>query len=161
MTANPKILARPVLLSQRGELRRRGQTVVFTNGCFDLLHRGHVEYLREARQLGDALVVGVNSDAGVRALKGPGQPIMSQDDRAALVAALEVVSYVILFGEVSVAGLVEELAPDILVKGGDYRAGEVVGREVVEAAGGTVRTLSLWPGVSTSSLIAQIRSLPS
>lgn len=155
---NPKILSRAALRQARLDLGRSGQVVVFTNGCFDLLHRGHVEYLREARSLGDALLVGVNTDASVAALKGPGRPVMGQDDRVALVAALEAVSFATLFSELSVERLVEEVAPDILVKGGDYTGAEVVGRAAVEAAGGAVRTVALWPGASTAALLERLRS---
>ena len=136
----------------------RGRTAVFTNGCFDLLHRGHVEYLREARTLGDALMVGLNSDTSVAALKGPGRPLMRQQDRAALLCELRSVSYVCIFEEPGVAGLVAELLPDVLVKGGDYSLAEVVGRDAVEGAGGAVRTLSLWTGASSSDLVRRLKS---
>ena len=135
-----------------------GQRVVFTNGCFDLLHRGHLEYLRAARRLGDVLLVGVNSDDSVRALKGPGHPYQTEDDRVALLSEMECVSHVCAFDEVSVENLVAEVAPDVLVKGGDYRLEEVVGREVVEGAGGLVLAVPLWEGISTSDLIRQIKS---
>ena len=158
LTPNPKILTREVLCERRAAWRQAGRQVVFTNGCFDLLHRGHVEYLREARQLGDVLVVGVNSDASVGSLKGPGHPVVPETDRVAIVAALEAVTHVVVFDEVSVAGLIEEIVPDVLVKGGDYRTCEVVGREIVEAAGGAVHTVTLWPAQSTSSLWDRIRS---
>lgn len=151
------LVSRPRLLEIRRRLRAAGKTVVFTNGCFDLLHRGHVEYLREARTLGDALMVGLNSDTSVAALKGPGRPLMPQQDRAALLCELRSVSYVCIFHEPSVAGLVAELLPDVLVKGGDYSLAEVVGREAVEEAGGTVRTLSLRAGASSSDLVRRLR----
>lgn len=155
-----KIVSRPVLLALRQRLRREGRVVVFTNGCFDLVHRAHVEYLREARRLGDLLVVGLNDDDAVRALKGPGRPLMTAADRAVILAELESVDYVCVFPEVSVRGLVADLLPDVLVKGGDYRPEEIVGREEVERAGGVVRAVSHWPGCSTSSLIERVRSLP-
>ena len=151
------LVSRPRLLEIRRQLGAGGKTVVFTNGCFDLLHRGHVEYLREARTLGDALMVGLNSDTSVAALKGPGRPLMPQRDRAALLCELRSVSYVCIFDEPGVAGLVAELLPDVLVKGGDYSLAEVVGREVVEEAGGTVRTLSLWTGASSSDLVRRLK----
>ena len=151
------LVSRPRLLEIRRRLRAAGKTVVFTNGCFDLLHRGHVEYLREARTLGDALMVGLNSDRSVAALKGPGRPLMPQQDRAALLCELRSVSYVCIFDEPSVAGLVAELLPDVLVKGGDYSLAEVVGRETVEEAGGTVRTLSLRTGASSSDLVRRLK----
>ena len=159
MIEHPLILSRADMRHSREQLRREGRTVVFTNGCFDLLHRGHVEYLREAAELGDALVVGLNSDAGVQALKGPGRPIMAEDERAVLIAELRCVSYVCLFDEPSVESLVAELIPDILVKGGDYQPHEIVGHEIVTAAGGQVRSLSLLPQSSTSDLIRRIKEL--
>ena len=151
------LVSRPRLLEIRRQLRAAGKKVVFTNGCFDLLHRGHVEYLREARTLGDVLMVGLNSDSSAAALKGPGRPLMPQQDRAALLCELRSVSYVCIFDEPSVAALVAELLPDVLVKGGDYSLAEVVGREVVEEAGGTVRTLSLWTGASSSDLARRLK----
>lgn len=154
-----KILSRSALVDLRQQLRQQGRRVVFTNGCFDLLHRAHVEYLREARQLGDALVVGLNSDASVRALKGPGRPLMPQEDRAELLAEMRSVDWVCIFDEVSVESLVAELLPDVLVKGGDYCPEQIVGRQAVEQAGGAVRSLSLWQGCSTSTLIQKIRAL--
>jgi len=155
-----KILSRPALIDLRRQLKEQQKRVVFTNGCFDLLHRAHVEYLREARRLGDALVVGLNSDASVRALKGPGRPLMPQEDRAELLVEMRSVDWVCIFDEVSVESLVSELLPDVLVKGGDYRPEQIVGRQAVEQAGGAVRALSLWRGCSTSSLIRDIRNLP-
>jgi len=155
-----KIVSRPALIAIRQQLRQRGEKMVFTNGCFDLLHRAHVEYLREARRLGDVLVVGLNSDASVRALKGPGRPLMDQEDRAVLLAEMQSVSYVCIFAEISVEPLVADLLPDVLVKGGDYRLEEIVGRDLVERAGGVVKALSLWRGGSTSSLIRKIKQLP-
>ena len=156
-----KIITCDQLLAVRSQLSKARQTFVFTNGCFDLLHRGHVEYLRAARALGDCLAVGLNDDDGVRALKGPGRPLCSQGDRAAVLAALECVSHVCIFSGESVERLVAALVPDILVKGGDYAPAAIVGRERVEARGGQVRALPLWPGVSTTQLVERIRALPS
>lgn len=155
-----KPLDRAAFLAERDRLRALGVRVVFTNGCFDLLHRAHVEYLHEAARLGDALFVGVNDDAGVRQLKGPGRPLMPAADRVALLAALQCVDRVCLFAEPSVEALVRQLRPDVLVKGGDYRPEQVVGGQWVEASGGQVRVVSLWPGCSTSGLIRRIRELP-
>ncbi len=155
-----KIVTRERLLEVRRGLGERGQRVVFTNGCFDLLHRGHVEYLRQARALGDVLVVGLNSDESARALKGPGHPIQSQEDRAALLAEMRCVSLVCIFDEPSVEPLVRLLLPDVLVKGGDYSLENVVGREAVEAAGGLVTTVALWEGASTSELTRKIKRAP-
>lgn len=155
-----KIISRDELSAIRYEYQAAKQTFVFTNGCFDLLHRGHVEYLIRARALGDCLAVGLNDDAGVRALKGLGRPLIPQEDRAILLAALECVSHVCIFTEQSVASLVADLLPDILVKGGDYAREEIVGHEIVEAHGGQVRALPLWQGLSSSELIHRIRELP-
>jgi rfaE bifunctional protein nucleotidyltransferase chain/domain len=137
----------------------KGQKVAFTNGCFDLLHPGHVGYLEAARSLGDALVVGVNTDASVQRLqKGPGRPVTAAGDRARVLAALTCVDQVVLFGEDTPLALITYLQPDILVKGGDYAVGEIVGREVVEARGGRVLALPFVPGYSTTALLARIRS---
>jgi len=141
------------------DLQGKGQKVVFTNGCFDLLHLGHVRYLEEARSLGDALIVGVNTDASVRRLhKGPGRPLTSEADRARVLAACAGVDRVVLFGEDTPLNLITLLAPDILVKGGDYRLNEIVGRELVLARGGRVVALPFVQGYSTSQLIDRIRS---
>ena len=117
--------------------RRRGRTVVFTNGCFDLLHVGHVSYLSEAAKLGNTLIVGVNSDASVRRLKGSSRPVIAESDRAAMLAALACVGYVVVFDEDTPHRLLEAIRPDVLVKGGTYTPSEVVGHEIVEAYGGT------------------------
>jgi D-beta-D-heptose 7-phosphate kinase/D-beta-D-heptose 1-phosphate adenosyltransferase len=140
----------------REDLRKRGQRVVFTNGCFDILHRGHVEYLREAKQLGDVLIVAVNSDSSIRRLKGTLRPIMAEEDRTVVLAALEMVDYVTLFEEDTPIPLLQILHPDILVKGGDYREDEVVGSEVVREYGGEVVVTHKTDGVSTSEIIEQI-----
>ena len=133
---------------------------VFTNGCFDLLHRGHIEYLQQARALGDCLAVGLNDDSSVRALKGPGRPLVPQGDRAVLLAALACVDYVCIFSGASVEPLVADLLPDVLVKGGDYVREEIVGRHIVEAHGGQVQALPLWRGQSSSALVRRIKNLP-
>jgi len=130
---------------------------VFTNGCFDLLHRGHVDYLVRARSLGDVLVVGVNTDASVRRLKGSGRPVTTEEDRAIVLAALEAIDAVTLFHEDTPRELIAGLRPDVLVKGGDYTVSEVVGRDEVEAAGGRVVILPLTPGRSTTALLETIR----
>jgi len=146
------------LRSELEALRQRGETIVFTNGCFDLLHPGHVELLEKAKTLGSRLVVGLNSDASVRALdKGPDRPIRSQQDRARMLAALECVDYVVLFDEPDPARLIERLAPDVLVKGADWATRGVVGREFVEARGGRVVLIELTEGYSTSAELARIR----
>jgi D-beta-D-heptose 7-phosphate kinase/D-beta-D-heptose 1-phosphate adenosyltransferase len=137
--------------------RANGQTVVFTNGVFDLLHVGHVRYLRQARALGAALIVGVNSDRSVRANKGPGRPIVAQDERAEVLAALDYVDGVVVFDEETPHDLIAALQPDVLVKGADWAEDAIVGRDVVEARGGRVVRLPLEPGRSTSALIERIR----
>ncbi len=135
-----------------------GQKVVFTNGCFDLLHVGHVQYLEEARSLGDALIVAVNTDDSVRRLsKGPGRPINPEADRARVLAALASVDRVVLFPEDTPQEIIAELQPDVLVKGGDYAPEEIVGREVVLARGGQIRVIPFVPGYSTSALLARVR----
>lgn len=154
--ATGRVLDRTALCARFG--RPRAGTLVFTNGVFDLLHRGHVDYLERARSLGDALVVGVNDDASARRLgKGPDRPLNTAADRAYLVAALACVDAVCLFGEDTPRDLVAELLPDILVKGGDYRLEAVAGREEVEAAGGRVELIEFVTGYSTTSLVERIR----
>jgi len=139
---------------------RRGR-LVFTNGCFDLLHRGHVGYLTEARALGDELVVGVNTDASFRRLgKGPRRPVVPEQDRAYLLAALDSVDGVCLFDEDTPRALISRLLPDVLVKGGDYRLADVVGRAEVEKAGGSVVLIPFVEGYSTTDLIRRIREEP-
>jgi rfaE bifunctional protein nucleotidyltransferase chain/domain len=141
------------------DLQAKGLKVVFTNGCFDLLHPGHVAYLEEARSLGDALLVAVNTDASVRRLgKGGLRPLNPEADRARVLAALAAVDRVVFFGEDTPMELLTELQPDILVKGGDYQEHEVVGRDLILARGGQVRILPFRPGYSTSGLVARIRS---
>jgi rfaE bifunctional protein nucleotidyltransferase chain/domain len=129
---------------------------VFTNGCFDLLHRGHLSYLEQARALGDVLVVGVNSDSSVRGRKGPGRPVVPADDRAALVAGLACVDHVVVFGEPTPERLIRALRPDVYAKGGDYRADELPERALVEGYGGRVVIVGLVPGRSTSALVSAI-----
>jgi D-beta-D-heptose 7-phosphate kinase/D-beta-D-heptose 1-phosphate adenosyltransferase len=138
--------------------RRLGRRVVFTNGCFDLLHIGHIRYLERARRLGDLLVVAVNSDRSVTRLKGAGRPVVPQAQRAEIVAALACVDYVTLFATPTPRLLIARLRPDILVKGADWPVDEIAGRAEVEAEGGRVRTIPLTPGSSTSRLIQKIRA---
>lgn len=139
------------------EIQRRGGRVVMTNGVFDLLHPGHVRYLKEARRLGDALIVAVNSDASVRATK-PGRPINPQAERAELLGALICVDVVTIFDEETPHAVITRIQPDVLVKGADWAADAIVGRDVVEARGGRVVRLSLTEGFSTSQLIQRIRT---
>ncbi len=139
--------------------KAQGKRVVFTNGCFDLLHRGHVEYLEAARALGDVLIVAVNTDDSVRRLeKGAGRPVNAEADRARVLAGLASVDLVVLFPEDTPRELIAELRPDVLVKGGDYRLEDIAGREEVLARGGRVMVIPFVPGYSTSSLLTRIRS---
>jgi rfaE bifunctional protein nucleotidyltransferase chain/domain len=138
--------------------RARGERVVFTNGCFDLLHPGHVRYLAAARALGDVLVVGLNGDASVRRLKGEGRPVMTALERAEVLAGLAAVDHLILFDDDTPAALVAALAPDVLVKGADWPSDDIVGRDLVLARGGRVERIALVPGISTSELIRRIRA---
>ena len=139
-------------------LRADGKTVVFTNGVFDLLHPGHVRYLREARRLGDALIVGVNSDHSVRANKGPDRPLTPEAERAEILVALECVDAAVIFDEVTPHDLISTLQPDVLVKGADWGENAVVGRDIVEARGGKVVRISVERGYSTSGIVEKIRS---
>jgi rfaE bifunctional protein nucleotidyltransferase chain/domain len=152
-----KILSKDELLAERARLREAGQKLVFTNGVFDILHVGHVRYLEQARSLGDALVVAINSDASVRELKGAGRPLINQHERAEILAALRSVNYVSVFNDVSPRSLIADLLPDVLVKGGDYALDEIHGREEVEAAGGRVVSLPFVEGVSSSALIERMK----
>lgn len=137
--------------------RDEGRSIVFTNGCFDLFHAGHLHLVHQAAALGEVLVVGLNSDRSVRALKGEARPLVGETDRAALLAALDVVDCVVVFDELDPARLVEAVRPDVLVKGGDYEPEAIVGRELVEAAGGRVVTVPLLPGWSTTSMLDRLR----
>ncbi len=138
--------------------RAAGEKIVFTNGVFDLLHRGHAEYLAQARALGGRLVVGVNSDASVRRLKGPERPIVAAADRAALLEALACVDLAVIFEDDTPARLIEAVRPDVLVKGGDWAVGQIVGREFVESCGGRVLSIPLREGCGTSVLVERIRA---
>ena len=152
-----KIFSRAELISERARLRAAGKRLVFTNGVFDLLHVGHLRYLSQARALGDALVVAINSDRTVRELKGDGRPIMDENERAEILAALRQVTYVVLFDDVSPRELIAALLPDVLVKGGDYGLDEIHGREEVEAAGGKVVSLPFIEGASTTAIIERMK----
>jgi len=155
---HPKLLPLPVLRRRLAARRRAGQRVVFTNGVFDLLHPGHVRYLRAARRLGDALVVAVNSDRSARRLgKGPARPLVAARDRAEVLAALEAVDYVIVFDQETPYELICALRPDVLVKGGDWTVDRIVGADLVLARGGRVRSLPFAKGYSTTRLIERMR----
>jgi len=154
----PKVLTLPTLRRRLAAQRRAGQRVVFTNGVFDLLHPGHVRYLRAAKRLGDVLVVGLNSDRSVRRLaKGPERPLVRERDRAEVLAALEMVDYVTIFGQDTPYALIRALQPDVLVKGGDWTVDRIVGADLVLARGGRVKSLRFAPGYSTTALVERMR----
>ena len=152
-----KILSPEKMLGERERLRAAGKRLVFTNGVFDLLHVGHVRYLTQARSLGDALLVAINSDRTVRQLKGETRPIFAEVERAEILSALRMVDYVTIFDDISPRTLIATLLPDVLVKGGDYALDEIHGREEVEAAGGRVISLPFVDGASTTSIIKRMK----
>ncbi len=153
---NGKIRFLPVLTTELAVRRDKGERVVFTNGCFDLLHVGHIRYLQAARRMADLLVVGINSDDSVRRLKGPSRPVQTESDRAAILAALACVDFVVSFDQDTPIELIEALRPDVLVKGADWPMDRIVGRDVVEGSGGSVATIHYVEGISTSGLIERI-----
>ena len=140
-----------------GREKRNGRRIVFTNGCFDLLHPGHIGSLEQARALGDILLVGLNSDRSVSQLKGAGRPVLPERERAEILAALECVDAVVIFDELTPREIIARLLPDVLVKGGDWPGDQIVGREEVEAAGGRVVSIPVVPGYSTSEILRKIR----
>jgi D-beta-D-heptose 7-phosphate kinase/D-beta-D-heptose 1-phosphate adenosyltransferase len=154
-----KVVTLNKLVQIRKLLQRQGKKFVFTNGTFDILHRGHVEYLTKARTFGDVLAIGLNSDASIRRIKGKGRPINREADRAAVLAALAAVDYICFFSDDTPQKIIARLQPDVLVKGADWKLGKIVGREVVRNRGGSVRRVSLTEGRSTTRLIEQIVKL--
>ncbi len=156
--ANPRIMDRISLVRMANIWRLKSDRLVFTNGVFDILHRGHVEYLEEAAALGDRLIVGINSDSSVQRLgKGPDRPLNDQDSRALVLAALRCVDAIVIFEEDTPLELIKAVRPDVLVKGGDWKADQIVGAEVVKSTGGEVRSLKLVDGFSTTELVRRIR----
>lgn len=151
-----KILSLKAFLRERAKLRRQQRILVFTNGTFDILHRGHVEYLASAKALGDALIVGLNTDASIRRIKGPNRPINTQADRARVLSALAAVDYVVPFGDDTPKRLIEKILPDVLVKGADWQVDDIVGKDIVERNGGVVRTIRLTRGRSTTNVIHKV-----
>jgi len=151
-----RVVSLEELIQIRNRARREKKRVVFTNGCFDILHRGHVEYLNKARALGDILIVGLNTDSSVKKIKGDKRPIIPQEDRAYILSSLGCVDYVCLFDEETPARIISRLLPDVLVKGGDYKIEEIVGHETVLEAGGQVTTIEPVPGRSSSDIIRTI-----
>lgn len=139
-----------------GRLRKQGKKVVFTNGCFDILHVGHIRYLKEAKGYGDILIVAVNSDSSVKSIKGDKRPIVSQSERAEVVSALEMVDYVTMFDEDTPYNIIKKLQPDVLIKGGDWTIDKIVGRDIVEARGGKVIAIPFIKGASTTGIVERI-----
>ncbi len=144
------------IIAERARLRESGKKLVFTNGCFDILHVGHVRYLNQARALGDALVVAINSDRSVREIKGNGRPIVNESERAEVLAALACVDFVVLFDDPTPQNIIDAIVPDILVKGADWSLSEIVGRDTVEQAGGVVLNIPLVEGSSTTNIIQKV-----
>lgn len=157
MKSIDKIVTRPQLLQQVLDWKAQGQCVVFTNGCFDLLHLGHVDYLEKARQLGDKLLVAVNTDASVNRLKGPNRPLQDEMSRARIMASLLFVDIVVLFDEETPYELIKAVKPNILVKGDDYTIENIVGHDIVLENGGEVKTIQLVKGYSTSGIVNKIK----
>lgn len=139
--------------------KRAGDKVVFTNGCFDIIHRGHIDYLARAAELGDRLIIGLNSDDSVTRLKGSGRPVLDAESRAFILAALFYVDAVVFFNEDTPESLISKILPDFLIKGSDYEIHEIAGQDTVLSNGGSVETISLVPGLSTSDIIRKIRNL--
>jgi D-beta-D-heptose 7-phosphate kinase/D-beta-D-heptose 1-phosphate adenosyltransferase len=154
-----KILSREALKKEVERLRGEGRKIVFTNGCFDILHVGHVRYLREARKAGDVLILALNSDASVRAIKGDRRPLVPEGERADVAASLASVDYVTLFDELTPLEIIEYLRPDVIVKGGDWAEENVVGRDAVRKWGGSVLIIPETPGASTTNIVEKIISI--
>jgi D-beta-D-heptose 7-phosphate kinase/D-beta-D-heptose 1-phosphate adenosyltransferase len=154
---NSKIIVSSNLKRIIQKLKKTGKKVVFTNGCFDILHVGHVNYLQKAKKLGDVLIVALNTDSSIRKLKGKNRPIVSEKDRAKVIAALECVNYVTFFNELTPFKIISNLRPDILIKGADYKNKEIVGSDIVLSYGGKVKTVPLVKGKSTTILIEKIK----
>jgi D-beta-D-heptose 7-phosphate kinase/D-beta-D-heptose 1-phosphate adenosyltransferase len=152
-----KVKKRQALKTIAAQAKTEGKKIVFTNGCFDLLHMGHVQLLREAKNLGDILIVALNSDGSVRQIKGSDRPILPEEERAELIAALEMVDYVTMFDEPDPLNVIRELRPDVLAKGGDWAEDKIVGREFVESYGGRVAVIPFLKGHSTTEIIERMR----
>jgi rfaE bifunctional protein nucleotidyltransferase chain/domain len=158
MNMKKKTIALNKIISIRVRMRRNKKKVVFTNGCFDILHSGHVRYLQKAKSFGDILIVGLNSDASIRRIKGPSRPINSQKDRATVLCALACVDYVVIFSAKTPQRLIEAIKPDVLVKGGDWALNDIVGKDILDEYGGAVRRVRLVKGRSTTNVIDKIRN---
>ena len=153
-----RVIPRRTVRALCARLRREGKRIVFTNGCFDILHAGHAQYLQKAASLGDMLFVGLNSDASVRRLKGEARPVQKASDRAYLLASLACVSYVAIFSEDTPLGLIRDVSPHVLVKGGDWKNKDIVGADLVRKSGGKVATIRFLPGRSTTSILARVNA---
>ena len=151
-----KVMTQDELMPILDRLRKEGKKVVFTNGCFDILHVGHIRYLKEAKGYGDILIVAVNSDLSVKSIKGDKRPIVSQSERAEVVAALEMVDYVTMFDEDTPYNIIKKLQPDVLIKGGDWTVDKIVGRDIVEARGGKVIAIPVIEGASTTGIVERV-----
>jgi rfaE bifunctional protein nucleotidyltransferase chain/domain len=158
LNVSDKVKSLTELSAITASAKANGEIVVFTNGCFDLVHRGHIHLLRNAKALGDLLIVAINSDQSVKSIKGPNRPILSENDRLQLIASMEMVNYVLLFDEPNPCNIISILRPNILVKGGDWPADQVVGADIVQASGGEVVVVPYLKGFSTTEIIAKIRS---
>ena len=158
MAALPKVLSAQSLEQAIADFKKSGKKIVFTNGCFDLLHIGHVRYLEQAKSLGDILIVGINTDASVQVLKGPTRPIQNENDRAEILASLKSVDHTVLFGEQTPINLIKTVKPDILVKGGDWKKEQIVGWDFVESYGGSVQSLQFVDGKSTTNIITKSKT---
>jgi len=154
-----KVKTRAALKTIAAKAKRAGKKIVFTNGCFDLLHVGHLHVLKEAKKLGDVLIVALNSDSSVKGIKGPDRPILPESERAELIAALEMVDYVTLFDEPDPLNVIQELKPDILAKGSDWAADQIIGREFVEGSGGKVAVINFLKGHSTTDIVEKIERM--
>ena len=151
-----KIIPRSKIRKKIHTLKEKGQKIVFTNGCFDLLHAGHVRYLKKARSLGDCLVIGLNSDQSVRSIKDPHRPLIQEDQRAEVLGALECVDFIVLFNEADPYHLIAQIRPDVLVKGEDWALNKIIGADLVKSYGGEVRRVKLVPAISTTEIIQRI-----
>lgn len=158
MPSSPRVLNDSNLTASVDAYKKENKKIVFTNGCFDLLHIGHVTYLEEAKSLGDILIVGINTDASVRVLKGPTRPIQNENDRCAILAALKAVDHTVLFAEDTPLNLIKKIKPDVLVKGGDWKIEQIVGSDFVMSYGGQVKSLNFIDGKSTTAIIEKSKT---
>lgn len=156
-----RVVSQEELLRRVAQEKAAGRRIVFTNGCYDLLHSGHIRLLEKSKELGDVLILALNTDRSVRENKGAGRPIIPEEERTETAAALEAVDYVVLFDEPTPREIIAKVLPDVLVKGGDWGPNEIVGREEVEAAGGHVVSIRFEPGYSTSAIIQRVQKIPS